>query len=279
MPWIALALAALGADLDAATIQTKIQAPGVAVQGHYWRASSESFVVTSRHSAHDAREVARFCEESRARLQSQWCGRAGSAWVPRCHIVIHASASSYISTVGAGGSQTFGSSLISFGADKRPSRRQIDFRGDSPYGLLSVPHELTHVVTADLFGGRQPPRWADEGMAMLADYDEKQWLHYRDYKDALSRRNAYRAVELLSLDGHPHPSRVAAFYGQSLSLTSFLISRDSPATLVAFLQDALRYGHDAALRDRYGISNVAELEQLWHAHAVEHGTNAPTGAE
>ena len=160
----------------------------------------------------------------------------------------------------------FGSSLIRFGTSKQVSHRQIDFRGDSQHGAAALPHEMTHVVLADLLGGCQPPRWADEGMAILADPQNKQQLHQRDVQAAQASRLAFRAVELLTIDQYPHPSRVPAFYGQSASLTAFLVEHDDPATFVSFLRDAvsLGYGHDAALREHYDIDNVAALEKLWH---------------
>ena len=47
---------------------------------------------------------------------------------------------------------------------------------------------MTHVVLADLLNGRQPPRWADEGMAILADTRDKQLLHERDLTAAVAGR-------------------------------------------------------------------------------------------
>ena len=278
MPWIACVLAMLGADLAAAREEGQ-GAAAIAVHGTRWQATSENFVVTSRHRAHDARQVADFCEHRRTSLQLQWSGSKGQAWMPRCQVVVHANQNSYLAAVGAGGGQTFGSSLIAFGSNKQPSKRQIDFRGDSHYGIGSVPHELTHVVLADLLGGRQPPRWADEGMALLADDVEKQRLHRRDLRDAYARRTAFRAVELLALEDHPHPARVAAFYGQSHSLAGFLMARDKPATFVGFLRDVLDHGYDAALRRRYDIADVAELERLWHAEGSAGAAAAVLGAE
>jgi hypothetical protein len=122
---------------------------------------------------------------------------------------------------------------------------------------------MTHVVLADLLGGRQPPRWADEGMAILADSQEKQWLHERDLTQGLANRTAFRVAELVTMESYPHPSRIAAFYGQSVSLTACLAKRDDPARFVEFLRRSLDNGYDSALRDVYHLDNIAELEQLW----------------
>jgi len=275
MPWIACALVLLGADSDPAAPSAAAQRQAApTVRGTRWQAESENFVVTNRHPAQDARKVAELCEGCRTRLQDQWCDCTCQtcgctscrcqSWSPRCKIIVHANQSTYLAAVGSGASQTFGSSLIKFGASKQVSHRQIDFRGDSQHGAAALPHEMTHVVLADLLGGCQPPRWADEGMAILADPDNKRQLHERDAQAAHACRLAFRAVELVTLDRYPHPSRVPAFYGQSASLTAFLVKRDDPAAFVSFLRDAVNQGYDAALRQHYAIDNVAALEKLWN---------------
>lgn len=262
MFWTACLVAALAASPEAAASTTtpRSQAP---IAGNQWQAASDNFIVRNYHAGHDARQVAQHCEQWRSRLQQFWCDREAEAWTPKCTVIVHGSGQSYLATVGAGGAQTFGSSLIQFDGRRCVCQRQIDFRGDSPSGIASLPHEMTHVVLADLLGGRQPPRWADEGMAMLADSREKQMLHDRDLNQGLANRTAFRVAELVASD-YPHPSRTAAFYGQSASLTAFLALRDDPARFVAFLQRSLDHGYDAALREVYGIANLGELERLWH---------------
>ncbi|MDX1948237.1 MAG: hypothetical protein SFU86_22795 [Pirellulaceae bacterium] len=251
--WIAFLLLAVGeGDAQAAR------------QGDAWRAESLSFVVRNYSSRHDAREVAAHCEKWKARLQTYWCGQPAEAWSPRCEIVVHRGQREYLTAVGSGAAQTYGSSWLDFGKDKRVSKRQIDLRGDSDLGLAALAHEMTHVIVADLLDARQPPRWADEGMATLADTHDKQLLHERDLSTGLAARQAFRMGDLLTLDGYPHPSRVAAFYGQSVSVTAFLAGRDDPAKFVEFLRRALDHGHDRALREVYAIDGISHLERLWH---------------
>jgi hypothetical protein len=264
MPWIACLLVAVTADMPADTIRGDRQV-----------ATSANFRVTNRHGGHDARQIAQRCEQWRASLQGYWCEEPASPWSPRCEVVVHANQASYLAAVGAGAGQTFGSSYVEFSKNRQVQRRQIDFRGDCEHGLASVPHELTHVVVADLLGGRQPPRWADEGMAMLADSAAKRRLHERDLQAGLSQRTAFRTVELLNLDSYPHPSRVPAFYGQSCSLTALLVARNKPATFVAFLRTSAEKGYDSALRECYAIENVQELEQLWRADLLAKPARSP----
>jgi hypothetical protein len=235
-----------------------------AVDGTATQAESANFVVVNYAAGQDARQIAAHCERWKAKLQTFWCGATPEEpWSPKCQIVLHAGRSQYLSVVGIGGAQTYGSSLLDFGRDKRVSQRQIDLRGDDPLGLAALPHEMTHVILADLLDARQPPRWADEGMATLADTHDKQLLHERDLAAGLASRTAFRVGELMSIDTYPHPTRIAAFYGQSVSLTAFLALRDDPAKFVEFLRRGMDRGYDRALREVYAIAGVTHLERLW----------------
>jgi hypothetical protein len=255
------------AESPAALADSERHAPSV-VQGTQWQATSENFTVRNQHPSHDARQIAEHCERWRTKLQKYWTASRQPAWSSRCEVVVHANSASYLSVVGQGGRQTFGSSLVKFAPDKTVAKRLIDFRGDHVHGLAAVPHEMTHIVLADLLDGRQPPRWADEGMAILADSHEKQLLHERDLTQGLSARIAFRVTELMSVEAYPHPSRMAAFYGQSASLTACLAKRDDPARFVEFLRRSLDDGYDKALRDVYHLQNIAELEKLWHEQRI-----------
>jgi hypothetical protein len=267
---VAWSLALLTADPAVPAVADSAAANSTAnyqIEGDAAQATSTSFFVRSFHRTLDARQVAEHCERWRSKLQRYWCAEEREAWTPKCEVVVHAHIASYLAAVGEGGRQTYGSSLLDFGPDKidrKVTRRLIDFRGDSPLGLAALPHEMTHVILADLLGGRQPPRWADEGMAILADSRDKQFLHERDLNQGLASRTAFRVGELLSIGDYPHPSRIPAFYGQSASLTACLAKRDDPAKFVEFLRRALDGGYDQALRDVYHIDNVAQFERLWY---------------
>ncbi len=279
-----LSWAVVAADLtlDAPNVESAKPA------GDQWVATSPSFVVRNYHPAHDARQVAAHCERWRTKLQKYWTAEEKPAWDIRCEVTVHATAEGYLAIVGAGGRSTFGSSRLSFTADRQVSRRTIDIRGDSPRGPAALPHEMTHVVLADWLDGRQPPRWADEGMAILADSHEKQMLHEGDLSHGLAYGNAFRIAELLTVDAYPQAHRIPVFYGQSASLTACLALRDDPARFVEFLRRALEGGYDQALRDIYHIENVAQLEGHWHSqrlawksgfHGVQLVLNAVASAE
>lgn len=130
---------------------------------------------------------------------------------------------------------------------------------------------MSHVVLADAAVGHRLPRWADEGIAMLADPEDKREGHRRDLISALDCGAALRLPALLTMDGYPTPQQTAIFYGQSLSLIEFLIERQGPLALQHFLQRAAKEGYQKALDETYGIRDTHELERLWLADVYRDG--------
>jgi hypothetical protein len=230
-----------------------------------FESSSSSFKVRSYSSRLSADVIARAAEAQRSHFYWHWREEEEPAdWNPRCEIVIHASRGSYLAAVGRGGETSYGSSWLDV-RDRKCHGRRIDLLPDAQGRLSALPHELTHVVLCDMLDGRIPPRWLDEGIALLADSAEKQRLHARDLADAQSRRLTFRAVELMNLDRYPHASRVPAFYAQSASLTGFLARQGKPSLLLEFAESSLDVGCDRALREIYRIDGTAALERAWIA--------------
>ena len=160
---------------------------------------------------------------------------------PRRQMMIHGSRASYLAAVGQAGRQTSGCSFIQLDAGKVISRR-IDLLVDPTGAFPALPHELTHVILADRFRGRQPPHWLDEGVAMLADTQPKQLLHDRDCREANRRGTALPIGEILHLQQFTSADQMPAFYGQSLSLVRMLSARKKPESLIPFALDASRSG-------------------------------------
>ena len=260
-----LLLLCLALSVDGESSPAAITTPAVAITGNARQASSANFEVVGSSATVPATEVAALCERWRAKLQTYWLQETTAAWSPKCKVVVHGSRSGYLAAVGRGSEASRGSSYIEFKA-KQVSVRQIDLLGVQDLGLTALAHEMTHVIFADCFQGRQPPRWADEGAAMLADTHEKQQLHQRDLETSVAQRIDFRVGELFAAEQYPLPHRVPGFYGQSVSMTAFLARRDDPAKFVTFIRLALDHGHDRALRDVYGFTGTAELEREWLAH-------------
>lgn len=229
---------------------------------------SASFQVRSVPGGPAAEDVLKHCERLRSELQRLGLGgETQEPWRPRCEVVVHATRGSYLHAVGRGGGQTSGSSLIRFDQGRVRTRR-IDLLMDKQTDLPALPHELTHVVLADRFRGKQPPRWLDEGIATMADSLEKKKLHHRDCQQALRTGTALRLIDVLRLEQFTSAQQVPAFYGQSLSLVHFLSAKDGPGRVVDFVAAAIHQGYDRALKTYYGIDSVATLEQEWREFAA-----------
>ncbi|MFO0915891.1 MAG: hypothetical protein U0795_23230 [Pirellulales bacterium] len=247
-------------------------APALAVAGNaspspLYARQSDSFRVISNSAEHASSYVLERCEQLKETLQRVWLGDSSPAsWRPRCQIVVHTERAGYLRAVGPQGQQTLGSSWIEFDSG-RPAVRRIDLLADNQGNLSALAHELTHVVLADRFQGRQPPRWLDEGVATMADSSDKRLLHRRDCRYALETGSALRLVEVLHLESFHSAEEVPPFYGQSLALVDFLASKGAPGTIVDFAESAMNHGYDHALRLHYDIPSVAALEQLWRKHA------------
>jgi len=225
--------------------------------------TTANFTVRSCRNGPDAREFAELCDKLRQQIQEKWLVTAtAEPWKPRCQVVVHATKSSYLRAAGRGAGQTSGTSLASQKKGQITCRR-IDLLLDDRGKATALPHELTHIVLADAFSGRQPPPWLDEGIATLADSQEKLALHQRDCQNALRRGTAFRLVELLSLERLSSSAQFPAFYGQSVSLVKLLSERDDPAEVVLFAKLAMEKGYDEALRASYEIDGVGQLQRFW----------------
>jgi hypothetical protein len=236
-------------------------------QGHWFVAETANFQICCEDSEPAAEILARRAESLRKELRDKWLGDASSAtWIPRCQILLYSSQRSYVAAVGRGSERTVGSSLVDI--DKGLiTKRRIDLLGHSTdYLSAALPHELTHVILKDRFDATALPRWADEGMAILADTDAKQERHFKDLQKAFTRRTTFHVAELLTMEDYPSPTRFGTFYGQSASLAKFLVLRKTPKQFTSFIELANTDGYDSALQHFYGISGPRELDRLWRQY-------------
>lgn len=185
-------------------------------------------------------------------------------WLVRCEIHVHASADSFEQAVGGSPAEARGATSLEFSGDRVVTRR-IDVMGDGT-GIVpdAIDHELVHVVLADHFVHSAPPRWADEGLALLFDAPEKQRGHEADFQDARRRGLTWTAAELLALEDYPADGpRQKIFYGQSAALVRWLIARRDAATFIRFLDDAAQVGMEAALDRHYAITSLVSVSSAW----------------
>ena len=219
-------------------------------------------VGTSQSRADVIREHA---ETIRREAFSQLLGETHpKPWLVRCAIHVHASADSFEQAVGGSPAEARGATSLEFSGDRVVIRR-IDVMGDGP-GIVpdAIDHELVHVVLADHFIHAAPPRWADEGLALLFDTPEKQRGHEADFQDARRRGLVWSAADLLALEEYPVDGpRQKIFYGQSAALVRWLIARRDAATFIRFLDDAAQVGMEAALDRHYAIDSLVSVSSAW----------------
>jgi hypothetical protein len=67
----------------------------------------------------------------------------------------------------------------------------------------------------------------------------------------------------------PEAKDWSLYYAQSVSLTRFLVERGTPEQLIQFVRESGRNGIEAALRQTYRISGIAELQAQWQGYASE----------
>ncbi len=226
-------------------------------------AESTEFVVRSFVNGPRAGDVARHCDTVCKQLRTDVFNVPDTVrWRPKCNIVLHATRKSYLSAVERGGSQTIGSSTISLRGG-RVTQRRIDLLAEHPeQGLAALPHELVHILFADACPTTTPPKWAEEGLALLFDPADKRVRHRRDLNTALQNRTSLSLNRLLTDIDYPVAAQRAAFYAQSLSLVEYLTQLESPTEFVQFAKLSTERGPNHALSEIYGL-NTRELERRW----------------
>lgn len=228
---------------------------------------SASFRVFHSGSRNDAMQLATRCEGLRRRAFKRWTGGcAMEEWSPRCHVYVHSDQRAYARTVGRDAGRSVGCATTRIDGG-RVVHRRIDIRRDADnWHSDALPHELTHVVLADLFVDVAPPAWFDEGAGVLAESSAKR-TRRNEALAATRLEHRFDADGLLRLDRYPRPSSVQAFYAQSASLVHFLLQERDAATLVEFATASRRVGIVAALRTCYGVDSTAELNDRWVSRA------------
>jgi hypothetical protein len=160
-------------------------------------------VVVHGASTGRAKLIAEHAERVRRDAFVQLLGDdAPRPWHERCAIHVHATPDSFAEAVGGSPASARGATSLEFSGPRITSRR-IDVMGD---GADVVPdalaHELVHVVLADHFVHAAPPRWADEGLALLFDSSEKQRKHETDFRSAQSRGLVFSSGLATALKRH-----------------------------------------------------------------------------
>jgi hypothetical protein len=184
--------------------------------------------------------------------------------------VIHASAEAYAKATGKSAALT-GHATVNL-SNARVTQRRIDLRADDAAMVANaLPRELTHVVLADLFADKPPPKWAQEGMAILAGSPEEAARYARTLPRCARDGDWFALAQLMELKDFP-TEKITGFYCESVSLTEYLIRvAGGERNFTIFLRDCQRYGTPQALRRQFNIDGPQALEAAWRRAELEVG--------
>jgi hypothetical protein len=226
-----------------------------------------SFVVKFQGDRNLAEKVAEVAEARRSAIFERWSGPAGGAWSPRCEIVLHPTAESYAASGKAAAG--VGHATVRL-VEGKAAERRIDIRSDDD-GLLNntLPRELTHVVLADLFPFTPPPKWAEEGMAVLAGSADEIDRYRRTFMKCARDGKLFTLAALLEMKEYPAAEKITGFYCGSVSLVDYLVKLKGEKHFTTFLRDCQRYGSTSALKRQYDIASPKVLQDAWLKVAVK----------
>jgi hypothetical protein len=239
---------------------------------------SANFRVCHQGAPELADQVSKLAEQTRQAMFARWFGNAnGGAWSPRCTVYLHPDAAAYARATGKPATSSGHATIQARGV--QVVGRRLDLRGDD-LNLLpaTLPHETTHVVLADLFGDQVLPRWADEGMAVMAESP----AHQERYRRAVQRfAREGRLISLEQLMQRPDlptdPAAATAYFVQSVALVEFLAAQKGQQAFAVFLREAPRRGFGPCLQRHYGYRDVAELQAQWQQHVLREASGPAAG--
>jgi hypothetical protein len=212
--------------------------------------------------------IARKAETLRKEIFERWSGPPAAAWSVKCDIFIHATAEEYARATGRPTAST-GNATIRL-TNGNADERRIDLRADDPaLESNALPRELTHVILADLFPDRPAPKWAVEGMAILAGTPEEIDRYSRTLRRCAKGGEWLGLAQLMELKDFPNEN-VTAFYCESVALTDYLVrAAGSERNFTLFLRDCHRYGTAQALKRQFNLDGPQALETAWKRAALE----------
>jgi hypothetical protein len=226
------------------------------------RAETANFHLYHSQSRERAEQIVRAAENARATAILKWAGVSKGAWNPVCDLYLHAGAADYARETGKNDA-TPGHATYQLQSGVVVKRR-LDLRADEPNLLTStLPHETTHLVLGELFADAPLPRWADEGMAVLAEPRSQFERFVRTLHRCRAQGELVHLVQLMQRTDYPPAAAITAFYVESVSIVDFLVGERDAKTFIQFVRDSQRGNIDAALKKNYQCPTVAELEARW----------------
>jgi hypothetical protein len=209
---------------------------------------SANFVVYAPTSE-TAELVGVSAESWRKKLAKLWLGSETADWSSPCQINVTLS----MDTLDGVSEVSFAGCCVT--TQKMSIKGPLDRIVTGP-----LPHELTHILFAHYFGV-QPPRWADEGGAMLSEGERQAARQSKCFRKILGEEKQFALRRLLEMQ--KYPADVTCLYAQSHSVTRFLINAKGNQAFLAFVRDGVDRDWDDAIRDAYGYKDVEHLEKAW----------------
>jgi len=242
-------------------------------QGNWYLAETKNFRVWHHLNQADATQVAKSSEACRAEAGMKWFGSVGNDWTPICEIYLHSTAQEYSKSTGAPAVSPGHTTLKTEGI--RVLSRRIDLHTDETNMMTGVlPHETTHVVLAGRLGDQPVPRWADEGMAVLAEPKNRIQKHLDNLPKHARENTLFHVSRLMQMADYPEPKLVGPFYAQSVSLVDYLTRLKGPQAFSEFMKDGLKNGYESALSRHYAIQSYNDLNQSWWNDCFSNNTAA-----
>ena len=242
-------------------------------QGNWYLAETKNFRVWHHLNQADATQVAKSSEACRVDAGMKWFGSVGNDWTPICEIYLHSTAQEYSKSTGAPAVSPGHTTLKTEGI--RVLSRRIDLHTDEANMMTGVlPHETTHVVLAGRLGEQPVPRWADEGMAVLAEPKNRIQKHLDNLPKHARENTLFHVSRLMQMADYPEPKLVGPFYAQSVSLVDYLTRLKGPQAFSEFMKDGLKNGYESALSRHYSIQSYNDLNQSWWNACFSNNTAA-----
>jgi tetratricopeptide (TPR) repeat protein len=184
----------------------------------------------------------------------------------RIRINIYPSKDEYVAASGLQ-SWSGGAHLIAKKMGDLTEHRIYSFQDQPRLATGVLPHEIAHALFSHRLNYPDSvPLWANEGFAVL-----REPAHFHQYYRKVLIQEAARKTllplrVLIARQSYPE-DRVDAFYGQSFSLTQFLVSLEGLPTFIHFVKaiSVPNPAFDTSLRKYYGILGVDALENRWRS--------------
>lgn len=211
---------------------------------------SSNFRVTA-DDARIAEQLALTAEELRKQVALEWLGEELPRWKSCCVVFIDTSPE-----------RMSGVTTYEF-ARGQVRRWRMSLRGPLERIIESLlPHEIAHTVLASHFL-RAIPRWADEGVALMAEDELDRRRVRRMAESFVESGERLSLLSFLETDEYPTDRRqMRVLYAQAASFTEFLVMAGK-SQFLEFVAAGIEEGWVAAAESIYGFESLADVEQCW----------------